>query len=145
LLGIRIEEFAPLLDDEQVALDNGTVGTLWTDRVDLTDPSTEALVSYKTGEMSGRPAVTRRAVGSGSASYVSTRLGPDGLAPVLDTLLSRAGVTSELPPQLRGRVELAVRGPVRFYINRTDLPVELTGIAGAPAVLGPREVAVVAA
>jgi beta-galactosidase len=145
LLGIRIEEFAPLLDDEQVALDNGTVGTLWTDRIDLTDPSTEALVSYKTGEMSGRPAVTRRPVGSGSASYVSTRLGPDGLAPVLDTLLSRAGVTSELPPELRGRVELAVRGPVRFYINRTDLPVELTGIAGAPAVLGPREVAVVGA
>jgi beta-galactosidase len=143
LLGIRIEEFAPLLDDEQVALDNGTVGTLWTDRIDVLDA--ETLASYKTGEMSGRAAVTRRAVGSGSAAYVSTRLGPDGLVPVLDGLLSRAGVVSELPASLRGRVELAVRGPVRFYINRTDRPVELAGIPGAPAVLGPREVAVVGA
>jgi beta-galactosidase len=145
LLGIRIEEFAPLLDDEQVALDNGTAGTLWTDRIDVVDASTEVLVSYKTGEMAGRAAVTRRSVGPGSASYVSTRLGPDGLVPVLDSLLSRAGVVSELPAEVRGRVELAVRGPVRFYINRTDRPVELAGIAGAPAVLGPREVAVVGA
>jgi beta-galactosidase len=143
LLGIRVEEFAPLLDDEQVDLDNGTVGTLWTDRIDVLDA--ETLVSYKTGEMAGRAAVTRRAAGPGSAAYVSTRLGPDGLVPVLDTLLSRAGVVSELPAELRGRVELAVRGPVRFYINRTDLPIELTGIEGAPAVLGPREVAVVGA
>ncbi|MEV6848498.1 beta-galactosidase [Actinoplanes sp. NPDC051411] len=143
LLGIRIEEFAPLLDDEQVALDNGTTGTRWTDRIDVVDA--EILASYKTGEMAGRAAVTRRAAGTGSAAYVSTRLGPDGLVPVLDTLLSRAGVVSELPAELRGRVELAVRGPVRFYINRTDLPVELTGIPGAPAVLGPREVAVVGA
>jgi beta-galactosidase len=143
LLGIRIEEFGPLLDDEQVLLDNGTVGTMWTDRIDLA--GAEPLVTYKTGEMAGRAAVTRRAAGSGSASYVSTRLGPEGLVPVLDTLLSRAGVTSELPPELRGRVELAVRGPVRFYINRTDRPVELAGLPDAPAVLGPREVAVVGA
>jgi beta-galactosidase len=46
---------------------------------------------------------------------------------------------------VRGRVELAVRGGVRFYINRTDGPVEITGVPGAPAVLGPREVAVAGA
>ena len=39
LLGIRIEEFAPLLDGESVALDNGVAGTLWTDRIDVTDPA----------------------------------------------------------------------------------------------------------
>jgi beta-galactosidase len=143
LLGIRIEEFAPLLDDEQVALDNGTTGTLWTDRIDVTDPATETLATYKTGDTAGRAAVTRRDAGAGSAAYVSTRLGPDGIAPVLSALLSRAGVSSELPEELRGRVELAIRGDVRFLINRTDSPVDLTAVPGAPDVLGPSAVAVV--
>ena len=142
LLGLRIEEFAPLLDGERVELDNGTAGTLWTDRVDVTDPATEVLVSYKTGELAGRAAVTHRAAGAGSAAYVSTRLGPDGLAPVLGELLSRAGVRSELPEEVRGRVELAVRGDIRFLINRTDEPVDLTGVPGAPAILAGRAVAV---
>ena len=130
LLGIRIEEFGPLLDDERVELDNGTAGTMWTDRIDVTDPATEVLASYKTGEMAGRPAVTRRAVGGGSAAYVSTRLGPDGIAPVLAQLLSRTGVASELPEELSGRIELAVRGEFRFAINRTEEPVDLAPIGG---------------
>jgi beta-galactosidase len=138
LLGIRIEEFGPLLDGETAGLDNGSVGTLWTDRIDLTGPDTEVLVSYKTGEQAGRAAVTRRAVGAGSATYVSTRLGAAGIVPVLGDLLDRAGVTSELPADVRGRVELAVRGDFRFLINRTDEPVEVSGL-----VLEPRGVAVV--
>ena len=73
----------------------------------------------------GRAAVTRHAVGDGSAAYVSTRLGPDGLAPVLADLLDRAAVRSELPAALRGRVELALRDGVRFLLNRTDEPVDL--------------------
>jgi beta-galactosidase len=136
-LGLRIEEFAPLLDDERAELDNGTAGTLWTDRIEVA-PDTEVLASYKTGEMAGRPAVTRHPFGAGSAGYVSTRLGPDGIAPVLAEFLSRAGVTSELPPDLRGRVELAVRDDIRFLINRTDAPVDL----GPDGRLAPRGVAV---
>jgi beta-galactosidase len=139
LLGIRIEEFAPLLDDESAELDNGTTGTLWTDRIDLVG-DTEVLASYKTGEMAGRPAVTRRAVGSGSAAYVSTRLGPSGVAVVLGDLLERAGVTSELPEELRGRIELARRGDLRFLLNRTDEPIDLGDPHG---VLAARGVAVV--
>ncbi len=140
LLGIRIEEFGPLLDGERADLDNGTTGTLWTDRIDVTDPAVEVLASYKTGEMAGRPAVTRRPVGSGSAAYVSTRLGADGLASVLPQLLVPAGLSTELPADLTGRVELAVRGDFRFVINRTEHPVDLAPLGG-PA-LPPRGVAV---
>ncbi|MDG6107642.1 beta-galactosidase [Dactylosporangium aurantiacum] len=143
LLGIRIEEFAPLLDDERAELDNGTTGTVWSDRIDLTDPATEVLARYRTGEQAGRPAVTRRPTGSGSAAYVSTRLGAGGVAAILDELAGRAGVTSELPPELRGAVELAVRGPHRFLINRTDRPVDVSAVAGAATILGPRAVIVV--
>ncbi|MGP3967656.1 beta-galactosidase [Streptomyces sp. 6N223] len=135
LLGVRVEEFAPLPDGESVALDNGTTGTLWTDRVEVIDPATEMLARYASGDLAGRPAVTRRPAGAGSAAYVSTRLGPGGLQPVLARLLDAAGVGSELPAPARGRVELAVRvgadgAAYWFLVNRTDEPVEVPGVAG---------------
>ncbi|GAA2478727.1 beta-galactosidase [Winogradskya humida] len=126
LLGIRIEEFEPLLDGDSAALDNGTIGTVWTDRVEVTAAGVEVLAGYK----DGGAAITRRSVGTGSAAYVSTRLGPEGLVPVLGDLLQRAGIVSELPEELRGRVELAVRGDYWFVVNRTAEPVELTGLDG---------------
>ncbi len=140
LLGLRIEEFGPLLDGETADLDNGATGTLWTDRIEVTDPATEILASYQTGEQAGRAAVTRRPVGTGSAAYVSTRLGRDGLTPLLAQLLDRAGLTADLPADLTGRVELAVRGDFRFLINRTDHPVDLAPLGGPE--LAPRGVAV---
>ncbi|GIF20160.1 beta-galactosidase [Actinoplanes tereljensis] len=145
LLGIRIEEFAPLLDGETAPLSNGTTGTLWTDRIDLTDPAVDVLASYETGELAGRPAVTRRAVGNGSAAYVSSRLGPEGLAPVLTTLLERAGVPSDLPAELRGKVELAQRGDFRFVLNRTDEPIDISALGATEATLPARGVAVIRA
>ena len=130
LLGIRVEEFAPLLDGETVALTNGTTGSLWSEWVEVTDPGVKTLAWYAGG---GGAAVTRREVGAGSAAYVSTRLGPRGLAAILAELLTPAGVDSELPPELHGKVELAIRGDVRFLINRTDDPVGLGSLPGAPA------------
>ncbi|MFJ9024828.1 beta-galactosidase [Streptomyces sp. NPDC102259] len=156
LLGIRIEEFGPLLAGESVELDDATSGTLWTDRITVTDGDTEVLAHYRTGEQAGRPAVTRRPTGGGSASYVSTRLGVDGLASLLPRLLEPAGVASELPADVRGSVELTVRrgpeGRFLFLVNRTDDTVPVTGLDGevlvgtggseGALVLGPREVAV---
>ena len=141
LLGIRIEEMAPLLDDESVSLDNGTVGTMWTDRMEATDPEVKVLACYASGEQAGRPAITRRPVGEGSASYVSTRLGPAGLAPVVAELAGVAGLRSDLPRGARGSVELAVRrtGTEEFWflINLTAEPVDVGGIEGEILVGGP--------
>jgi beta-galactosidase len=160
LLGIRIEEFAPLLDGERVELDNGGTGAVWTDRIDLVADGVQVLARYRSGDQAGRPAITRRPVGAGSAAYVSTRLGAAGLAPVLGRLLEAAGIGSDLPPDARGRVELAVRsgpaGEFWFLINRTAEQVRVPGVEGAlllgrraagadgaPVVLEPRAVAVV--
>ncbi|WP_329023299.1 beta-galactosidase [Streptomyces sp. NBC_01423] len=156
LLGLRIEEFGPLLDGESAELDDGTTGTLWTDRITVTTPETEVLSAYRTGPQAGRPAVTRRATGKGSAAYVSTRLGTTGLAQLLPRLLDAAGVDTELPPSVRGLVETTVRrGPdatFRFLVNRTDRPVTVPGLpgevllgdndAGGDLTLKPRGVAV---
>ncbi|MFF0598194.1 beta-galactosidase [Streptomyces antibioticus] len=157
LLGIRVEEFGPLLAEESVELDDASTGTLWTDRITLADPDTEVLAHYRTGVHAGRPAVTRRSTGAGSASYVSTRLGVDGLRALLPRFLEPAGVRSELPEDVRGSVELTVRADERgrflFLVNRTDGTVPVAGLAGevltgstagadGALVLSPREVAV---
>ncbi|KUN24777.1 beta-galactosidase [Streptomyces antibioticus] len=156
LLGIQVEEFGPLLADESVSLDDGSTGTLWTDRITLADDRTEVLARYDSGNQAGRPAVTRRTAAAGSASYVSTRLGVAGLTALLPRLLEPAGVHSELPAEARGRVELVVRRndeeKFLFLVNRTDDTVPLPGFAGdvlygttgdGGLVLGPREVGVV--
>ncbi|MFF8642965.1 beta-galactosidase [Streptomyces sp. NPDC015345] len=141
LLGIRIEEFGPLPADDGVELDNSTTGTVWTDRITVTGPEVEILARYRTGAYTDRPAVTRRTAGHGSASYVSTRLGADGLTALLPRLLAAAGVDSELPPAARGRVELAVRrgadSRYLFLVNRTDQPVPVPGLTGE-LVIGPK-------
>ncbi|MFE0729841.1 beta-galactosidase [Streptomyces antibioticus] len=157
LLGIRVEEFGPLLAEESVELDDASTGTLWTDRITLADSDTEVLAHYRTGVHAGRPAITRRSTGAGSASYVSTRLGVDGLRALLPRFLEPAGVRSELPEDVRGSVELTVRAGARgrflFLVNRTDDTVPVAGLAGevltggtagadGALVLGPREVAV---
>ncbi|UYQ65796.1 beta-galactosidase [Streptomyces peucetius] len=134
ILGIRAQEFAPLPDGSSVPLDDGTTGTLWTDHLAVTDPATEVLARYAAGEQAGRPAVTRRATGTGSAGYVSTRLGRDGLTRLLPRLLAPAGVESELPKEARGRVEATVRtadgSRYLFLVNRTDEQVTVPGLAG---------------
>ncbi|MEU0226951.1 beta-galactosidase [Streptomyces sp. NPDC006284] len=156
LLGIRVEEFGPLPAGRSVELDDTSTGTLWTDHITVTAPGTEVLSHYASGPHAGRPAVTRRAAGSGSAAYVSTRLGAEGLAPLLPRLLEPAGVTSELPPAVRGSVEATVRrgpgGRFLFLVNRTDGSVTVPGLTGevlvgatgdgGAVVLGPRDVAV---
>ncbi|MHC5258215.1 beta-galactosidase [Streptomyces sp. UC4497] len=156
VLGIRIEEFGPLLDGDTVDLDNGTTGSLWTDRISVTGTDVEVLAGYRTGTYASRPAVTRRGTGRGSAAYVSTRLGVEGLTVLLPELLAPAGVRSELPEQARGLVEQIVRRDAEhryvFLVNRSDEPVPLPGLTGdvlvGPAaegdglVLAPRQVAV---
>ncbi|GAA4724905.1 beta-galactosidase [Isoptericola chiayiensis] len=134
LLGIRVEEFAPLRDGDEVRLDDGSVGTLWADPVDVVAEDVEVLASYADGRYTGRAAITRRPVGRGSAAYVATRLGREGLVPVVERMLSEAGVTSELQAPLRGNVELTVRrredAAFWFLVNRTDRALPLAGVDG---------------
>ncbi|WP_336854432.1 beta-galactosidase [Sinomonas albida] len=134
LLGIRIEEFGPLPDNAQIPLDNGRPGRLWADQVEVISPDVDVLHRFAAGTCEGRPAVTRRALESGSASYVATALGPDGLRRLAAELSGLAGIAPDLPAELRGNVELTVRTDGRrrflFLINRTDKKVDISGIRG---------------
>ncbi|MBR8742945.1 beta-galactosidase [Nocardiopsis sp. MG754419] len=137
LLGLSIEEFAPLPEGARVTLDDGATGTLWSDRITVTSPETEVLTRYADGPLAGGAASTRRAVpGGGSAAYVSTRLDDEHRVALLRRLTREAGVDSELPEDLRGRVEATVRAgedaAYLFLTNRTDEPVKLDELSGTP-------------
>jgi beta-galactosidase len=90
LLGVRAEEFVPLFADETLALDDGSTASLWAERLEVTDA--EVLVRYADGDLAGLPAVTRRTVGAGTASYLSARVDGDALARLVLDVVERAGI-----------------------------------------------------
>ncbi|MEU1972032.1 beta-galactosidase [Microbacterium sp. NPDC019599] len=127
LLGIVVEEFAPLLPGEPVALTNGAAASAWTERMRVADDSVAVLASYSDGDLAGSPAITRRPVAGGGATYVASDLGVEGLRMLLHTL-------SDSIPSLQGDVraaggalEIIVRADedtaYTFLVNRTDVPV----------------------
>ena len=136
ILGIRVEEWAPLLEHESIKLNDGSIGTMWSEEVDVVGGEVDILRTYTEGDLKGRAAVTRRSTSKGSASYVSTRLGVEGLQGLLLELLLKADVASPLPESLRNKVEQVIRvaqdGKTEwdFFINRRATEVELKSVHG---------------
>lgn len=141
LLGIRVQEIVPLLEDRSVGLSNGTRARVWSERVDVIDPSVEVLATYEEGELAGRPAITRLVTAAGgSASYVSSDLDVSGRAQEIDRVAAGAGLESELPRGLRGDVELMMRtdgsSDIAFLRNRSPRPIDISAFGGAHTVVG---------
>ncbi|MFE8993099.1 beta-galactosidase [Streptomyces collinus] len=135
VLGLTVEEFSPLLPGERVRV-TGPDGTelsadVWTEFV--VPRGAETISAYADGPAAGLPAVTRHRLGEGTAWYVSTRLGADGL----DALLGRAGEDAGLAPRtdLPRDVEVVRRtgasGTYLFAVNHTGsdakVPLEAAG------------------
>jgi len=171
LLGLRVEEFAPLPEGAQVRLDAGPgtddgrrtdegpgtddgerVGRVWQDVIDLL--GAEPLLRYAEGHLAGRPAATSHPYGRGEAFYVGTLPDRTTLRGLMERACRRAGVEfrADVPPG----VEVVRRGDCLFVISHLDRPVELdlggksldlltAGIVGPAAVLGPRGVLVLTA
>jgi beta-galactosidase len=143
-LGLTVEEFSPLLNGERVGLtgpDGSELsGDVWTEFV--VPRGAETVWSYADGLTAGRPAVTRHRLSEGTAWYVSTRLGTDGL----DAVLARAAEDARLAPrgELPRDVEVVRRtgeqGTYLFAINHTateaKVPLDAPGtelLTGEPA------------
>ncbi len=158
LVGLRSEEFGPLLPDQQVRLDlagdfSGTAtGTVWTELIGTVDHDVEVLATFGDGMFAGRPAITRRhpepapdgTIG-GAAWYLATVPDDDTLRDVLLTACRQAGVTPALDlPEWPAGLEVVLRenDTTRyvFALNAGDVaatvPVTgtdlLTGDAWAP-------------
>lgn len=91
LLGVRVEEFRPLLAGSQLELSDGTVSSVWSEHVHLA--GAEAVQTFTEYPLEGMPALTRRPVGSGAAWYLATFPDRDGIDALLDKLLAESGVS----------------------------------------------------
>lgn len=137
VVGVRVEEFAPLGDDwpgtpEYLDLDNGTTAHDFADVITSVGEHATVLASFKddpwTG-MDGRPAIVGNAYGEGRTVYVGARLGRDGIARSLPMMFSSLGVEvpeASDPGLLRvERVDEASGARFVFLFNRTHAVIEV--------------------
>ncbi|MCK8607978.1 beta-galactosidase [Agromyces sp. C10] len=94
LLGVRVEEFTPVLPGTPLVLESGAAASLWAERVEATDAA--VLDRFADGPAAGRPAVTRRAgsSGAGDAWYLATLLERDDLLDLVGRVVEGAGAAS---------------------------------------------------
>lgn len=121
LLGVRVEEFAPVLPGTPLGLESGASASLWSERIEATDAA--VVDRFADGPAAGRPAITRRAAASGTdagdAWYLGTLLEKNALRDLVGRVLEGAGV--EADPAASASVEVVRRvgaeRSYRFIIN----------------------------
>lgn len=139
LLGIEVDEHWPIPDAERRSItvaDSGTSyeSSIFSEWIDAT-PGTEILASYADGELAGRPAITRRATGTGAAWYVSAVVESAALEAVLRDALSEIGEPSRdaIHPDLEVVTRSDGETDFTFVLNHgrdtitVELPVEMHG------------------
>jgi beta-galactosidase len=129
LLGIRVEEFAPLMPGEEVELRAGSGDAagarLWSEGIQA--EGAEVLASFASGFAAGGPAVTRNSFGSGTAYYLGTRPEEDYMRRLLSGVFETAGVRPpiEAPEGVEAVRRKNGNGSFLFVLNHTPEPVEL--------------------
>lgn len=129
LLGLRVEEFVPLVQGQENRLEpeNGLSFScdLWADVLEL--ESAEAIARFGNDFFAGRAAATRHSFGLGAAYYLATRPDAGGLRWLLERALNEAGVRPTLKTP-RG-VEVVRREgdghSFLFVMNHAPQPVEI--------------------
>ncbi|MFC5218685.1 beta-galactosidase [Streptomyces coerulescens] len=135
VLGLEVEEFSPLLRDQSVRItgpDGSELsGDVWTEFV--VPRGAETVWTYADGLTAGHPAVTRHRLGEGTAWYVSTRLGADGLDALLGWAVEDAQVAprADLPRDVEVVRRAGESGSYLFALNHTasdaKVPLETPG------------------
>lgn len=150
LLGVRIEEFCPLPEGDEIPLTAYGTGTIWSERGRAV--GADVVAAYAFGDVAGDPAVTRRRVGKGTAWYVGTELNPDALDTLVSQVLSETRpVVAGLPEGVEAVRRVGEQGSYVFVINHTHEPVIvpvrgvelLSGNEGGPHLVRAGQVAVI--
>ena len=135
VLGVSVQEFAPLTEHQQVAVEllgQPATADVWTDRLVTADASTEVMGTFLDGPAVGRPALTRRRSGAGAAWYLATRPDADALESLLRRLYRDAGLAprTDLPAGLEMVVRHGTAESFSFLLNHNDVAVQapLTGV-----------------
>jgi beta-galactosidase len=132
LLGVRVEEFFPLVPGEEVPLSNGDgdgVGRLWSE--DLTATGADVVDAYAAGPLAGKPAATRASIGEGVAWYLSTLPDDASLGALLGRVTEEAGVrpAAAVPRGVDVVRRRSAEGSWLFLVNHTEAD-QLVTVAG---------------
>lgn len=129
VLGIRIEEFAPVAPAAVLTLTDRSAATLWSERGRVVTAEVEA--SFADGPSAGHPAITRNAWGEGAAWYLATLLSTTDYRALMARVAEAAGVR---PPALvtspdSSRIEMVRRrgsdATYLFVINHGSAPASV--------------------
>ena len=150
LLGIRVEEFAPMAEGEQneVRFADGSASAcdLWADVIDLEGAT--ALATFTGNFYAGRPAITEHTFGRGRAIYIGTRLAPDTMGALLGRLSAAAGVTPPVsaPPGVEVVRRRTDDGRTLWFVlnHRPELVTATLPVAGIDVLTGAEVAGVVA-
>lgn len=120
ILGIRVDEFSPLLEGVRVGLDDGGRGDVWTE--DLRLAGAQAVARYVDGPLPGVPAVTRNEHGDGVAWYVATRTDVATTAGLVSRMAAEAGVSpvAAVEPGVEVVRRTGDAASWLFVLNHTD-------------------------
>ena len=146
VVGVRVEEFAPMGNDfpgamDHLDLDNGTVAHDFADVITSVADTAHVVASFKADKWTGfdgAPAITVNDFGDGKAAYVGARLGREGLAKSLPVLLEELGIETSAEDD-RGEVLRVERADETgenhfvFLFNRTH-DVAVVDVEGEPLV-----------
>lgn len=146
VVGVRVEEFAPMGNDfpgamDHLDLDNGTVAHDFADVITSVADTAHVVASFKADKWTGfdgAPAITVNDFGDGKAAYVGARLGREGLAKSLPALLEELGIETSAEAD-RGEVLRVERADETgenhfvFLFNRTH-DVAVVDVEGEPLV-----------
>lgn len=127
LLGVNVEEFAPVLPGQVLTLASGRTATAWSERSRVR--GAEVVDSFADGPSIGRPAITRnRIAGGGDAWYLATNLDAVALDEVLRDAAAGAGALPQGDPDQPGLEVIRRADEGRSYlflINHSTNDVEL--------------------
>lgn len=146
VVGVRVEEFAPLGDDfpgavDHLKLTNGAVAHDFADVITSVADSAHVVAQFKADKwtgLNGAPAITVNDFGDGKAAYIGARLGREGLAQSLPALLGELGIETPSGDD-RGEVLRVERTDETgenhfvFLFNRTH-DVAVADVEGEPLV-----------
>lgn len=142
VLGLRVEEWQPLLSDETAAFRDADGREAQAEHwVDLLHPSTaEVTAHYQGGFIDQRPAITRNNFGAGQAYYVGTRPDAAYLRDLLCRICAENSVHSLINSDAGVEASIRTDGTNRylFVINHTSEPaaVDLQDHRGADLLTG---------
>jgi beta-galactosidase len=134
LLGMRVEEFWPLPDEQPLEVRSELFGDFtavsWAEW--LTTDGAQPLAEFAHGPLAGIPALLRNEYGAGAAWYVATLPEAWTLARLLEMACAEAGV-EPAHQGLPDGVEAVRRGDLLFLLNHNDESLEIRRRADAGA------------